>query len=194
MQPSSAALAAVLVVLAGCADGGAANDPAAPTGPESATASTTPGPAPAPTPATPLAVPFQWSGHTKEGAWVCMEQDGSGQCPAGQQVAPDGQHIASLPYAGNLSSVELTMAWQADPTQTGLVLAAYGNTTGGFGLLAMAQGDSPVTLGFEMTGLVPDGALVLRVWPEGKTPTSPSIFLDVTQQPFTVDGVLWVRP
>lgn len=181
----------LLVALAGCADEGTAPvDPVETTTPDPMSLAPS---APA-APVAPSAVPFQWSGHTKEGAWVCTGQDGSGQCPAGQQVAPDGQHIASIPYAGTLSTANLTLTWQAAPAQAGLVLAVYGNTTGGFAPVAMGRGLSPVTMRIEEAGLVADDALVLMVWPEGKTPTSPSVFLDVTQQPFTVDGVLWVRP
>lgn len=181
------ALLLALTVLAGCNDA-----PAAGPGPEPAASSTTSDAAqPAAVPAQPVATPFSWSGHTKEGAWVCTEQSGTGQCPAGQQVAPDGRHVATVPYAGNLTAVELTMAWQADPSQTGLVLAVYGNTTGGRRPLALAQGDSPLALRVDAPGLVPDGVLLLMVWPEGKTPTSPSVFVDATQQPFTVEGTLW---
>jgi hypothetical protein len=199
MRPVPAlALAVLLVVLAaGCsgpaADGPAAlpaqapspSDPAAPAANANATASQ------------PVAVTaaFAWSGHTKEGAWVCMEQSGIGQCLAGQQVAPDGQHAGMVPYAGNLTGLDLTMTWQADATQTGLVLAVYGNTTGGHALLAWAEGDSPLSVTLDATGLgvQPDGALLLAVWPEGKTPTSPSVFVDATQQAFTVEGTLTLR-
>jgi hypothetical protein len=169
--------------------------------PESASASSSTAPAPdagaaaaAPQRAV-EAVPFTWSGHTKEGAWACMEQSGVGQCPAGQQVQPDGEYVGHAAYPGNLTAVDLAMTWQADPTQTGLVLAVYGNTTSGRTLLAWAQGDSPLHLSLDAAGLglVPDGALMLMVWPEGKTATSPSVFVDATQQAFTVDGTLSVR-
>ena len=141
----------------------------------------------------PAAVPFQWSGHTKEGAWVCPDQSGAGRCTAGQQVAPDGQFFTVVGYSGNLTALDLSMAWQADPTQTGLVLAAFGNTTQGLQTLGLAQGGSPLTLSVQTAGLGlnPDGAVMLMVWPQGKTPTSPSVFVDATQQAFTVEGTIW---
>ena len=36
----------------------------------------------------------------------------------------------------------------------------------------------------------PDDRVLLVVWPEGKTPTSPSLFVDATQQAFTIEGTL----
>lgn len=176
--------------LAGCSDPAEAAEEEAP-GPAAMPSPSGPAVLPPP-PAPPAPVPFSWSGHTKEGAWVCMEQDGAGQCPAGQQVAPDGQHVTAVPYAGNLTAIELAMTWQPDPTQTGLVLAVYGNTTGGRRPIALAQGDPPLELRIDAPGLVPDNALVLMAWPEGKTPTSPSVFVDATQQAFTVEGTLWL--
>jgi hypothetical protein len=188
-----------VLVLAGCSDPPAepaesVDDPgaaASASGATSATAVSAP-----PAVALEEAVPFTWAGHTKEGAWVCMEQGGTGQCPAGQQVSPDGQHVTAIAYAGDLTAVQLTMSWQADATQTGLVLAAYGNTSSGRGLLASVQGDSPLTLAIDaaVLGLVPDNVVVLMVWPEGKTATSPSLFVDATQQAFTVEGTLRQRP
>lgn len=178
------------LVLAGCSDPAA--EPATP--PTVATSTGPPPAAPAIPPAPVVAaVPFTWSGHTKEGAWVCMEQSGLGQCPAGQQVAPDGQHVTTIPYQGNLSAIDLAMAWHADPTQAGLVLAVYANRTGGLSLLAATQGDAPLTVRVDVApgGLPADGSLVLMVWPEGRTATSPSLFVDATQQPFTVEGLLW---
>lgn len=135
--------------------------------------------------------PISWSGHTKEGAWVCSDQDGTGQCTAGQQVAPDGAHVNGFAYGGNLTLVDLNMTWQAAPGQAGLVFAAYGNTTAGRVLLAYVRGTSPLNLHLgvdELAETVPDGILVLMVWPEGKTATQPSLYVDATQQPFTVDG------
>lgn len=180
------------LLLAGCSDPHA--DPAAaPAPPTSHSESMSLQPVPGvPQAVTVEDVPFRWSGHTKEGVWVCMEQSGIGQCPAGQQVAPDGGHVTAIAYQGNLTALEFTMSWQADPTQTGLVVAAYGNTSSGRGLLGMAQGTSPLALALDLTdaGLVPDHALVLMAWPEGKTPTSPSLFVDASQQAFTVEGTL----
>lgn len=188
------ALALALFLAAGCSEPAAERLAPAPT--DEPTAASAPL-APDSTVAQPVveAIPFTWSGHTKEGAWVCMEQSGVGQCPAGQQVAPDGGHVGMVAYPGNLTGVALTMAWQADPTQTGLVLAVYGNSTGGHVLLGWAEGDSPLTLSLDTTGLglKPDGGLMLMAWPEGKSPTSPSVFVDATQQAFTVDGTLTVR-
>lgn len=195
----ASALPSLLLALlvAGCAADPASGPEPTATGPGTdltATGSTTStGPGVAAAPIVSQAVPFSWSGHTKEGAWVCMEQAGTGQCPAGQQVAPDGAHVTAIAYAGNLTRIEVTMTWQADPTQTGLVLAAYGNTSSGRGPLATVQGDSPLALALdtEALRLAADNAIVLMAWPEGKTPTSPSLFLDATQQAFTVEGALW---
>src|SRR5687768_18104894 len=54
-------------------------------------------------------IAVDWSGRTKEGAWVCADQSGTGQCPAGQQVAPDGEHVTTVPYDGNLTLVDVNM-------------------------------------------------------------------------------------
>ena len=140
-----------------------------------------------------VATTVSWSGHTKEGAWVCSDQDGASQCTAGQQVAPDGEHVNAFAYTGNLTAVDVNMTWQPAPGQAGLVFAAYGNTTAGFALLAHVRGPSPLRLQLDAAGLadvVPDGQLVLMAWPEGKTPTSPSLYVDAAQQPFQVDGAL----
>jgi hypothetical protein len=135
-------------------------------------------------------LPVDWDGETKEGAWVCTEQDGVGACPAGQQIQPDGRHVLVVPYETNLTTLDVNMTWTPAPGQTGLVLAAYGNTTGGRGLLGFVRGASPLGLRIEVTDLVSDNALVLMVWPEGKTATSPSIFVDATRQAYHVEGTL----
>lgn len=185
------ALAAVLLFLAGCAS---PQPQAAPpsTVPATVSATATPSLAPVAAAAAERTTPVHWQGHTKEGAWVCQDQSGAGQCMAGQQVAPDGQFVTLVPYSGNLTQANLTMTWQADPTQTGLAFAIFGNTTGGLQSLAFIDGASPLVLAFDASGagLIPDGSLMLMVWPEGKTPTSPSVFVDLTQQAFTVDGTL----
>lgn len=93
------------------------------------------------------------------------------------------------------------MDWQpADGTQTGLVLAVYGTPSGqATELLASAQGGPPLAVEAEGLRLTPDGDLILSVWPEGKTPTAPSVFVDATRQSFEVTGNItmldmrWVR-
>lgn len=188
------ALLGLFVLVAGCSDPG----PAAPA-PSSSAASSS-GPAAALGNATPELVLeqtiFSWDGHTKEGAWVCSDQTGMSQCQAGQQVAPDGEHVTSLPYVGTLVGVAVNLTWQAAPGQAGLVLAAYGNTTSGLAPLAFAHGPSPLALAVARDALatiVPDGVVVLMVWPEGKTATQPSVFVDATQQPFHAEGTLTVE-
>lgn len=178
------------ILLAGCSDPAPVTDPAeGPVG----TDSEVDGNATAMPPllSTRTSTPISWSGHTKEGAWVCSDQDGTGQCTAGQQVAPDGAHVNAFAYAGNLTLVDLNMTWQAAPGQAGLVFAAYGNTTAGRVLLTHVRGTSPLNLHMgadQLAGVVPDGILVLMAWPEGKTATEPSVYVDATQQPFLVDG------
>jgi hypothetical protein len=138
-----------------------------------------------------LTLPVSWSGHTKEGAWVCSDQDGTGQCSAGQQVAPDGQYTNTFPFQGNLTLLDVNMTWQAAPGQAGLVLAAYGNVSAGRVMIAAVRGPSPLHLRLEpaqLADLLPDHAILLMAWPEGKTPTAPSLYVDATQQPFTVEG------
>lgn len=136
-------------------------------------------------------IPVDWDGRTKEGAWVCSDQDGIAECPAGQQVAPDGQHVAAVPYAANLTLVDVNLTWQADPSQTGLVLAVYGNTSAGRVLLAYMRGASPLNVRVtaqDLAQVVPDNVVVFMVWPEGKTPTEPSLYVDATRQAFTLEG------
>jgi hypothetical protein len=191
MRPLAALALALPLLAAGCSGPGPGEAAVPTAGPSSPGAPAANGTAPDAR-AVAVNASFGWSGHTKEGAWVCSQQSGLGPCAAGQQVAPDGAHVRVLPYSGNLTGAELTMTWQADPTQTGLVLAVYGNTSAGRGLVAAVQGDSPLDMGLGLAdaGLLPDHALVLAVWPEGKTPTSPSLFVDATRQPFTVQGTL----
>lgn len=140
-------------------------------------------------------VPISWEGRTKEGAWVCSDQDGVAQCLAGQQVMPDGEHVTAIAYAGNATRLDVNLTWHADPTQPGLVLAAYANTTSGLAHLAHVRGPAPLRLQLGEAGLVPAAggdAIVLMVWPQGKTPTSPSVFVDATRQDFAVEGSLLV--
>jgi len=192
--PRTAACVLALLVLAGCASSPPSTAPA-PTAAAAPLSSTS---SPAPTaPAAPLVTPFHWAGHTKEGAWVCPDQTGAGQCMAGQQVLPDGGFVTQVAYPGSLASLVLTMAWQADPTQVGgLTIAVFANTTQGLTPVALAHGASPLDLQVDATGLhlVRDGQVMLMVWPQGKTATSPSVFVDATQQAFVVDGQLWTVP
>ena len=158
----------------------------------------TPGVPPSGLPAAPRfeARLLQWAGHTKEGVRVCSNQDGIGQCPAGQQVLPDGAHVGAFAYDGNLTDIDLNMTWAAEPTQAGLVLAAYANTTDGRTYLGHARGQSPLRLEVgsdTLLDIVPDDVLVLIVWPEGKSATEPSLFVDATQQDFDVSGTVMVR-
>lgn len=181
---------AVLVLLAGCSDPPASDaDP----GVGSATQTSTDLDAGPRVVAVATMVPIDWSGRTKEGAWVCSDQSGTGQCPAGQQVMPDGEHVTQVAYQGNLTGIAVNMTWQADPSQTRLVLAAYGNTSAGFAMMGFARGPSPLSLQFaagDIAEAVPDGLVTFMVWPEGKTPTAPSVYVDATRQSFTVEGHL----
>lgn len=188
-------IASVLFVclLAGCSDGG----PSSAAGPSATdTGSATPGLDNATDDqavASVLTTPIAWSGHTKEGAWVCSDQEGTGQCQTGQQVAPDGEYVAGFAYGGNLTRLDVNLTWQPAPGQGGLVIAAYGNTSAGRVFLGHVRGPSPLNLRLDapaFDGIVPDGLLVLMVWPEGKTATQPSLYIDASQQPFEVDGVL----
>lgn len=180
-------MVAVVVLVAGCS-----NSPAA--SPEATASSTTSSVAQAPqVVAIPGSWPVQWDGHTKEGVWVCSDQSGTGQCPAGQQINPDGAFQTLVPYSGNLSFIDVNVTWQADPTQTGLVFAAFGNTSNGFVPLGTVFGTSPLHLRIEaaaMAAVLPDSQLLFMAWPQGKTPTSPSLFLDLTQQAFHAEGTL----
>jgi hypothetical protein len=186
-----ALLAVLAVTLAGCSEG--SDTPSA--APGSTTVSEGPlgnASVDAPLP-TLVALPIDWSGHTKEGAWLCSDQDGTGQCMAGQQVAPDGQHVNGVAYAGNMTLLDVNLTWQAAPGQNGLVVAAYGNVSTGRVLLSHVRGLSPLNLRLDaaaLDGVVPDGLLVFMVWPEGKTATQPSLYVDASQQPFQLEGVL----
>lgn len=189
MRAAPACLA--ILLLAGCSAAPAGDDAAGPSA--SVTATGTDAPAPPAALVSLATVPVAWEGRTKEGAWVCSDQDGATQCPAGQQVLPDGEHVTRIPFAGNLTGLDVNMTWQADATQAGLVLAAYANTTAGFTLLGHVRGTSPLPLVLDaaaVAGVLANDAVVLMVWPAGRTPTQPSVFLDATRQAFTVEGNL----
>ncbi len=136
-----------------------------------------------------------WQGLTKEGFWVCDSQDATGTCAAGQQIQPDGQFATTFTVV-NLTALYLNMTWTpADATQTGMVFALY-DANGA--TLASAAGQSPLAIDLDMAPT--DGTLTLMAWPQGKTATNPSVFVDVTRQAFTVTGAListdqvWVMP
>src|SRR5687768_4682508 len=101
---------AIVVLLAGCSDPPASD----PDQGETSSATSTSGSEATPRVVTmPAMVPIEWDGRTKEGAWVCSDQTGASQCSAGQQVMPDGEHVTSVDYQGNLTGVFLNMTWQA---------------------------------------------------------------------------------
>lgn len=180
-------LVALVVLIAGCSDA-----PAAP--PEAAPSSSTSSVAPvSQVVAVAGSAPVQWDGHTKEGMWVCSDASGTGQCPAGQQINPDGGFQTLVAFSGNLTFIDVNVTWQADPTQTGLVFAALGNTSSGFVPLGTVSGSSPLHLRIEaaaLTAVAPHSQVLFMAWPQGKTPTSPSVFVDVTQQAFRAEGTL----
>lgn len=167
------------VLLAGCSDAPA---PAEPEGLDATPEPEAPA-APGPRTITHLEEVL-WEGRTKEGFFVCADADGTGACPAGQQVQPDGEHATVVSYRGNFSEALIGLEWTpADPTQTGLVLVAFGPG----GILNLTRGGGALELGLDASmGLPRDGNITLAVWPEGKTETDPSLFVDVTRQSFSV--------
>ncbi len=132
--------------------------------------------------------PFSWDGRTKEGAFLCTGPHGTGNCPAGQQIQPDNQHIAPLVFDHNLTRATFNLTWTpADATQFGLAFAAY-DAAGA--LLGIVEGPGDLTLELEGPGIPGDGSAYLIVWPSPKAGTDPSVYVDVTRQAYSVEGFI----
>ena len=173
----------LLLLLAGCSDA-----PAPEAAPEPTPSGST---APEPEPTVEVVVTdISWDGRTKEGFFVCSDPQGTQACAAGQQVQPDGQHTRAFPYPGVFTEADLEVTWTpADPSQTGLVVAVYANTTSGSGtLMAVAEGSGSLSIQIINNTLLPDDALTVIAWPSAKVQQSPSVFVDATRQPFHVAG------
>lgn len=174
--------AVLCVVLAGCSDAPAPEADGLDATPPVADPAQEPDPEP---PAVPLLETTEWEGRTKEGFFVCDSADGTGTCTAGQQLQPDGEHLTVVPYRGDFSGAAIELEWTpADPSQTGLVLVAYGPD----GLLNITSGAGDLTLGLDAgMGLPPDGNLTLIVWPQAKAAEAgAALFVDATRQSFSV--------
>lgn len=131
---------------------------------------------------------FSWAGHTKEGFFVCTGPHGTGSCPAGQQIQPDNEHTAPITFEHNLTSAIFNLTWTAiDASQFGLVFAAY---DGAGQLLGVVEGPGTLTLELGEPTFPGDGSAYLIVWPSPKAGTDPSVYVDATKQPFTVEG--WI--
>lgn len=170
------------VVLAGCSDAPAPEADGLDAAPPVEGPAQDPAPEP---PVTTLLETTEWEGRTKEGFFVCDSADGTGACTAGQQVQPDGEHLTVVPYRGDFSEAVVELEWTpADPSQTGLVLVAYGPE----GRLNITSGPGDLVLRLDGSmGLPPDGNITLIVWPQAKAAEAgAALFVDATRQRFSV--------